>query len=229
MHPAELGELEAFRDLYAAAPPELGARTAEIGGALCLRLEPLSAVTMFNRALCLGLEAPATDEQLDEALDFLQGVQAYVTVAPEAEPQDLGERLETRGLAPDRGWTKFSRSTDDPPQASTALRVERDERGEAFAEAATRGFEVPDLFLDWLTRLNDRLHILQQLRMGDIVAETVDPTADVLWKQIKRACDLQRFAATITRPGTGTPRSVRTGCRSSCSTARPAASSEART
>ena len=33
MHPAELGELEAFRDLYAAAPPELGARTAEIGGA----------------------------------------------------------------------------------------------------------------------------------------------------------------------------------------------------
>lgn len=156
MHPAELGELEAFRDLYAAAPPELGARTAEIGGALCLRLEPLSAVTMFNRALCLGLEAPATDEQLDEALDFLQGVQAYVTVAPEAEPQDLGERLETRGLAPDRGWTKFSRSTDDPPQASTALRVERDERGEAFAEAATRGFEVPDLFLDWLRRLPAR-------------------------------------------------------------------------
>ena len=156
MHPAELGELEAFRDLYAAAPPELGARTAEIGGALCLRLEPLSAVTMFNRALGLGLEAPATDEQLDEALEFLQGVQAYVTVAPEAEPRDLGERLETRGVAPDRGWTKFSRSTADPPQASTALRVERDERGEAFAEAATRGFEVPDLFLDWLRRLPGR-------------------------------------------------------------------------
>ena len=54
MHPAELGELEAFRDLYAAAPPELGARTAEIGGALCLRLDPLSAVTMFNRVLCLA-------------------------------------------------------------------------------------------------------------------------------------------------------------------------------
>ena len=156
MHPTELGELEAFRDLYAAAPPELGARTAEIGGALCLRLEPLSAVTMFNRALGLGLEAPATDEQLDEALDFLQGVQAYVTVAPEADPQDLGERLETRGLAPDRGWTKFSRSTADPPQASTALRVERDEHGVAFAEAATRGFEVPDLFLHWLRRLPSR-------------------------------------------------------------------------
>ncbi|HZE28635.1 MAG TPA: hypothetical protein VE055_00950, partial [Gaiellaceae bacterium] len=79
-----------------------------------------------------------------------------VTVAPDAEPRDLGERLQARGLARDRGWTKFSRSTDDPPLASTELRVERDEHGEAFAEAATRGFEVPELFLDWLRRLPGR-------------------------------------------------------------------------
>jgi GNAT superfamily N-acetyltransferase len=156
MHPAELGELEAFRDLYAAAPPELGAHTAEVGGALCLRLDPLSAVTMFNRVLCLGLEAPATDEQLDEALDFLQGVQAYVTVAPQAQPQDLGERLEARGLPRDRGWTKFVSSTAEPPRASTELRVERDESGDAFAEAAQRGFEVPLFFRGWLSRLAGR-------------------------------------------------------------------------
>jgi GNAT superfamily N-acetyltransferase len=156
VNPAELGELEAFRDFYAAAPPELGAGMKAIGGALCLRLEPLSSVTMFNRALGLGIEEPATDERLEAALGFLDGVQAYVTVAPEAEPSDLGERLTTRGLAPDRGWTKFSRSTAEPPQASTRLRVERDERGDAFAEAATRGFEMPDLFLDWLRRLPGR-------------------------------------------------------------------------
>jgi GNAT superfamily N-acetyltransferase len=156
MHPAERGELEAFRDLYAAAPPELGARSQEIGGALCLRLEPLSTVTMFNRVLGLGIERPATDEQLDEALAFLLGVEAYVTVAPEAEPRDLGDRLHARGLAPDRGWTKFSRSTADPPKAHTELRVERDESGEGFAEAAARGFGVPDLFLDWLRRLPGR-------------------------------------------------------------------------
>lgn len=156
MHAAELGELAAFRDLYAAAPPELGAGAQEIGGALCLRLEPLSSVTMFNRALGLGIERPATDEQLDEALGFLRGVEAYVTVAPEAEPRDLGDQLQTRGLAPDRGWTKFSRSTADLPQANSTLRVERDDRGEAFAEAATRGFGLPDLFLDWLRRLPGR-------------------------------------------------------------------------
>jgi GNAT superfamily N-acetyltransferase len=156
MHPAELGELEAFRDLYAAAPPELGARSKEIDGALCLRLDPLSSVTMFNRVLGLGLEAPATNQQLDDARDFLQGVEAYVTVAPEAEPQDLGERLEARGLPRDRGWTKFVSSTADPPRATTELRVERDESGEAFAEVAQRGFEVPEFFRDWLSRLAGR-------------------------------------------------------------------------
>jgi GNAT superfamily N-acetyltransferase len=156
MHPAELGELEAFRDLYAAAPPEFGARSREIDGALCLRLDPLSSVPMFNRVLGLGLEAPATDQQLGDALDFLQGVEAYVTVAPEAEPQDLGERLEARGLPRDRGWTKFVSSTADPPRATTELRVERDESGEAFAEAAQRGFEVPEFFRDWLSRLAGR-------------------------------------------------------------------------
>jgi GNAT superfamily N-acetyltransferase len=156
MHPAELGELEAFRDFYAAAPQGLGARMTEIDGALCLRLEPLSTVTMFNRVLGLGVGEPATEPQLDEALAFVRGVEAYVTVAPEAQPRGLGERLQARGLAPDRGWTKFSRSTDDPPPATTDLRVERDESGEAFAEAATRGFELPDLFLGWLRRLGGR-------------------------------------------------------------------------
>lgn len=156
MHPAELGELEAFRDLYAAVPPELGADSKEIGGALCLRLDPLSSVTMFNRVVGLGLEVPATDQQLDEALDFLQGVQAYVTVAPEAEPQDLGERLEARGLPRDRGWTKFIRPVVNPPEVKTELRVERDESGEAFAEVAQRGFEVPVFFRDWLSRLAGR-------------------------------------------------------------------------
>jgi len=156
MHAAERGELEAFRDFYAAAPPELGADMKPVGGALCLRLEPLSTVTMFNRVLGLGIGEPASEAQLDEALGFVHGVQAYVTVAPEAMPADLGEQLAARGLAPDRGWTKFSRSTADPPQASTGLRVERDDRGEAFAEAATHGFEMPDLFLGWLRCLPGR-------------------------------------------------------------------------
>jgi GNAT superfamily N-acetyltransferase len=109
---------------------------------------------MFNRVLGLGIEQTATDEQLDEALEFLDGVRACVAVVPEAE--GLVERLVTRGLARDRGWTKFTRPTGNPPTVRTELRVERDESGEAFAEAAQRGFEVPELFRPWLARLGGR-------------------------------------------------------------------------
>jgi hypothetical protein len=67
MHPAELGELEAFRDLYAAAPEGVGARAEEIGGGLCLRLEAAPTSAMFNRALGLGLREAATEEALEQS------------------------------------------------------------------------------------------------------------------------------------------------------------------
>jgi len=55
MHPAELAELEAVRDLYAVAAASLGARMAELGGALCIRLDADRRSAMFNRVLGLGL------------------------------------------------------------------------------------------------------------------------------------------------------------------------------
>lgn len=156
MHPAERGELEAFRDLYAAAPPALGARAEEIGGALCVRLEAATGATMFNRVLGLGLARPASEEQLDAALAFLDGVHAYVAVSPDAEPPQLRRWLEQRAHVPDHGWTKFSRPAAGPRTAPTELRVERVADGEAFAAAAVRGFGVPGVFHDWLAALAGR-------------------------------------------------------------------------
>lgn len=153
MRAVERGELEAFRSLYAAAPAGLSARTAEVGRALCLRLDDASEVTMFNRVLGLGLDAPATEEQLDGALAFLDGVHAYVTVAPDAEPPELQGWLAERRHVPDHGWTKFSRPTADPPEARTELRVERVEDGEPFAEAAVHGFGEPLVSREWLAAL----------------------------------------------------------------------------
>ena len=153
MRAVERGELEAFRALYAAAPPGVGARTAEVGGALCLRLDEASEVTMFNRVLGLGLDRPASEEQLDAALAFLDGVHAYVAVAPDAEPPQLARWLEERRHVPDYGWTKFSRPTAEPPQAQTELRVERVDDGEPFAEAAVRGFGSPVVSHEWLAAL----------------------------------------------------------------------------
>ena len=153
MHPVERGELEAFRSLYAAAPAALGAQTKDVGGALALRLDGASEVTMFNRVLGLGLGRPASEEQLDAALAFLDGVHAYVTVTPDAEPPELACWLEARRHVPEHGWTKFSRPTSGPPRARTQLRVERDEDGEAFAEAAVRGFGEPLVSHEWLAAL----------------------------------------------------------------------------
>jgi GNAT superfamily N-acetyltransferase len=153
MRAVERGELEAFRALYATAPRGVGARTAEVDGALCLRLDAASEVTMFNRVLGLGLERPASEGQLDAALAFLEGVHAYVAVAPDAEPPELSRWLERRAHVPDHGWTKFSRPTADPPRARTELRVERVDEGEPFAEAAVRGFGSPVVSHEWLAAL----------------------------------------------------------------------------
>jgi GNAT superfamily N-acetyltransferase len=157
MHPAELAELEAFRDLYAVAPASLGARTAELGGALCMRLEADPRSALFNRVLGLGLERPATEEALDRIVSFFgERVGWAIALAPQAEPAELPAWLERRGFTSGYGWTKFTRPAGGAPQSATELRVERVEVGGAFAEAFVRGYGTPDFFADWVARLPGR-------------------------------------------------------------------------
>ena len=110
MHPAELGELEAFRDLYAAAPEGVGApRAEEIGGGLCLRLKAAPTSAMFNRALGLGLREPATEESLEQVAAFFGDEIGWcVALAPQARPSELPSWLEHRGFVRGYGWAKFS-------------------------------------------------------------------------------------------------------------------------
>jgi GNAT superfamily N-acetyltransferase len=157
MHPAELAELEAFRDLYAVAPASLGARTAELGGALCIRLEADPRSAMFNRVLGLGLERPATEDGLDRIVAFFgDGIGWAVALAPQAEPAELPAWLERRSFTSGYGWTKFTRAAGDPPEPITGLRIERVDEGGAFAEAFVRGYGMPDFFGDWVARLPGR-------------------------------------------------------------------------
>jgi GNAT superfamily N-acetyltransferase len=111
---------------------------------------------MFNRATGLGLDEPATEELVDEMLAFLAGTRSYVSVAPDARPPELRDWLQKRGLTPGYGWSKFVRPSVDPPEAQTTLRIERVEDGHAFGAAAAGGFEVPDLFREWLAQLPAR-------------------------------------------------------------------------
>jgi GNAT superfamily N-acetyltransferase len=111
---------------------------------------------MFNRAAGLGLGEPASESALDEILEFLEGTRSYVSVAPDARPAELSRWLEARGLGPGYPWTKFSRAAGEGPQAETSLRVEPVQSGEAFGKAAALGFEMPDVFRDWLSCLPGR-------------------------------------------------------------------------
>ena len=156
MHPAELGELAAFRDLFAAAPPELGAHARDLDGALCVRLESLAGAVEFNRVLGLGLAEPAREELLDELESFFAGQPPCVALAPEARPDELPSWLEQRGLGAGYAWTKFARSTSSPPRPATALRVERVAEGQAFAAAAVGGYGLPAALVPWLAALAGR-------------------------------------------------------------------------
>jgi GNAT superfamily N-acetyltransferase len=161
MHPAERGELEAFRDLFLAAPPGLGARSEEVAGALCIALPETPRSAMFNRVLGLGLEEPATPDLLNDITDFFGalGVEWCVALSPHAEPLQLRAWLDSRGFVPGYAWAKFHRAVEEPAERETELRIVEAEAGAAaadFAEAFVRAYGTPELFGDWLARVPGR-------------------------------------------------------------------------
>ena len=156
-HPAERGELEAFRDLYEGAPPGLGARVEEIGGSVCIALPEAPRSAMFNRVLGLGLDRPATPEQLEEIVRFFGalGVEWCAALAPQAEPPELVSWLEERGFVPGYAWAKFRRGLEQPAERETDLRVVETE-GNVFGDVFVRAYGTPAFFREWLARVPGR-------------------------------------------------------------------------
>jgi GNAT superfamily N-acetyltransferase len=155
MRPAELAELEAMRSLMSGP----GGEAEERGGALCTAFAQLPGSAMFNRALGLGVAAPATDDDLDAIDRFFseRGLQYGIPLAPEVEPSDLAERLEQRGFHRGYAWTKFERSVE-PGAAETDLRIEEVDDGTAFADVFIRAYGTPEVtrpLLERLPRLDD--------------------------------------------------------------------------
>jgi len=103
---------------------------------------------MLNRVVGLGVDRPATDEDVDAALAAIgEGVTFYVAVAQCAEPAELPAWLEARGLERGWGWMSFSRSPDAPSAVETSLRLARVEsaaEAAAFARIQRVGFGLPD-------------------------------------------------------------------------------------
>ena len=160
MHMAERVELAGWAELWAAAPTELAARhgiaSTELGGALCTAVGEQES-TMLNRVVGLGLDEPATEEQLEEIEAFFapHGQQYYVSLSPKAKPSDLPDRLARRGFGDGYAWMKFTRGPEEPPPAQTVLRVEEigPERGADFGEVVAAGYELEPFTAPWLAEL----------------------------------------------------------------------------
>ncbi len=164
MHPAERGEIEAMRELYSAAPRDLAARygisVEDVGGASCLSVAALPDVTFFNRAVGLGLEREAAEDDVEAIQRHFAGLgtDAFVAVSPDARPAGLRDLLERRGFSPGYFWEKFTRRPDAEMDAKTDLTVERIDVSRAgdFGRVAAGGFGLPAFAGEWLAGIVGR-------------------------------------------------------------------------
>jgi GNAT superfamily N-acetyltransferase len=113
-----------------------------------MRFDAAPHSPMLNRAVGLGVDAPATEDDVDAVLAaFREGTTFYVAVAPTACPPELPRWLEQRGLEPGWGWMSFRRGVDQPETRSSLLRIEevrKQTEAAAFARIVRFGYELPE-------------------------------------------------------------------------------------
>ena len=159
-------ESAALGDLHAAADDEitknLGLKTSRLDGAYlsCASSLPPSAI-VINRAIGLGDEAIAQTEDIKRVQSFYAeaGVEKYFLHRnTHAHPESLPELLEKAGFKKARGWMKFSRDTDIPPEVETDLRLVLvgPEQGIQFGEIVCECFDLGNIAVPWLAKLPGR-------------------------------------------------------------------------
>ena len=160
MDTPERVELAGWAEIWAAAPPSLAARhgieAARIGSSLCTAISEQPS-TMLNRVVGLGLDQPATDDDLDAIESFFARHEQpfYVSLHRRAKPSDLPARLEGRGFTPAYAWMKFTRGAEPPPPTETALRVElaKPEQVADFGDVVAAGYGLEPFVAAWLAEL----------------------------------------------------------------------------
>lgn len=156
-------EARAFRALWEAAPGELaaqlGLRIQEVAGATLL-IAPGLPTPMFNRAIGLGWQSPATPDDANAIAAAYRAAAVpnwWLHWNPHARPTGFEAVLESRGfgLPQRRSWAKMLRRADNPPQAETSLDIEQ-VQGEAARQVAliaSAAFEMPPFMAEWLACL----------------------------------------------------------------------------
>lgn len=155
-------ECAALRDLYAAAPRELGARWLDRGalGAGIAPGLPDSAIVL-NRAMGWGVSAATHADELAHLCEAYAraGVRRwFLHQWPGPDGDQTAHRLRAAGLQPARGWQSFAHDLQHLPAVSTGLTLRQigSDQGGAFARIVCAGFDLGDAARPWLSALPGR-------------------------------------------------------------------------
>ncbi|RFU49070.1 hypothetical protein [Paraburkholderia sp. DHOC27] len=160
-------EARAWADFYDSASPairtSLGVAWHHVADATVL-LAPGAGLTLFNRAIGLGLSVPASPKNIAQITSIFveAGVQNWwLHINPGATPESLGRQLEAEGWtpAPLSSWAKMLRQSGVADGGSTTLRVElsTDATVDGIATAITQGFGLPGYFATWIGAIHGRV------------------------------------------------------------------------
>lgn len=152
-------EATAETDWFESATPAIVAETGlavEEIGAVRLYLMPKVDILMFNRAVRIGIEEPATEEQIDRIVARYRALEVprfLISVSPAARPAELPVWLEARGFVRHNAWVKLHRVAErvpePPPQGLTIERIGPD-RALEFGKVVQAGFSMTDVAAEWV-------------------------------------------------------------------------------
>lgn len=152
-------EIEMNEDRIRAAAPDVaracGLGFERIGSAAVVIASHVSAFT-YSRAIGLGIESPATEDELDAAIGCLAGSGApefYVTHGPHTLPATMVQWMTDRGLERHNQVSKLWRDVSAPRPVNTGLVIDRIDKyqAEAFARLSAEVFQFPAEVARWLT------------------------------------------------------------------------------
>jgi len=162
---AERIERADWRDAYLSASPEMsdafGMRFTRLDGAVDVLQMTKLDMLMFNRVVGLGVEEPATEELLDQAIALFHeaGVpRFFLDVSPAARPIFLNDWIAERGLSLFNSWVKLTREVDPVPQAFTTTHIAEvgPDRAADFGRIVQIVFGLPEHMADWAAQLVGR-------------------------------------------------------------------------
>ena len=153
-------ELDAFVDMYAAAPTEARARVEHVADATLL-IAPALPLGLFNRAIGLAATRPVSNREIAEIADRFESAGSskyFIHAGPTTDPS-LVHQLEGLAFAPGNPslWAKTA-LLGEPEPLFTHLQARpiEDHEVQRFVEVVRAAFGMPPFMQDWIEALVSR-------------------------------------------------------------------------